>query len=87
MVRQALKLTEALSEMNFTLRVLHNFHMEPKAALASAILAPQNFVVISSFEHTNCEYSEASIDDRLDFVLYEKEDTPKSTVCSKCVDF
>src|SRR6202453_1423040 len=25
------------------------------------------------------EYSEASIDDRLDFVLYEKEDTSKST--------
>ena len=49
------------------------------SALASAILAPQNFVAISSPECTNCEYSEASIDDRLDFVLYEKEDTPKST--------
>src|ERR1700683_5629957 len=49
------------------------------SALASAILAPQNFVAISSPEFTNCEYSEASIDDRLDFVLYEKEDTPRST--------
>ena len=39
------------------------------SALASAILAPQNFVAISSPECTNCEYSEASIDDRLDFVL------------------
>jgi hypothetical protein len=49
------------------------------SALASAILAPQNFVAISSPECTNCEYSEASLDDRLNFVLYEKEDTPKST--------
>jgi hypothetical protein len=49
------------------------------SALASAILASQNFVAISSPECTNCEYSEASIDDRLDFVLYEKEDTLKST--------
>ena len=49
------------------------------SALASAILAPQTFVAISSPECTNCEYSEASIDDRLNFVLYEKEDTPKST--------
>src|ERR1700683_2901690 len=48
------------------------------AALTSAILAPQNFVAISSPASTNCEYSEASIDDRLDFVLYEKEETPKS---------
>jgi hypothetical protein len=49
------------------------------SALASTIFAPQNFVAISSPECTNCEYSEASIDDRLDFVLYEKEDIPKST--------
>ena len=49
------------------------------SAFASTILAPHNFVAISSPECTNCEYSEASIDDRLDFVLYEKEDTPKST--------
>jgi hypothetical protein len=40
------------------------------SALASAIPAPQNFVAISSPECTSCEYSEASIDDRLDFVLY-----------------
>src|SRR6202453_5546161 len=49
------------------------------SALASAILAPQTYVAISSPEWTNCEYSEPSIDDRLDFVLYEKEDTPQST--------
>ena len=49
------------------------------SALASTIFAPQNFVAISSPECTNCEYSELSIDDRLDFVLYEKEDIPKST--------
>jgi hypothetical protein len=36
-------------------------------------------VAFSSPACTNCEYSEPSIDDRLDFVLYEKEDTPKST--------
>jgi hypothetical protein len=34
---------------------------------------------IANSECTNCEYSEPSIDDRLDFVLYEKWDTPKST--------
>ncbi len=49
------------------------------AALASAILAPHDCVVISSPECTNCEYSEPYINDRLEFVLYEKEDTPKST--------
>ena len=49
------------------------------SALVSAILAPRNFVAISSPECTNCEYSEASIDDRLNFVLHEKEDIPKST--------
>ena len=49
------------------------------SALASAILAPHNFVAISSPECANCEYSEASIDDIWDFVVYKKEDTPKST--------
>jgi hypothetical protein len=49
------------------------------STLASTLFAPQNLVAISSPECTNCEYSEPSIDDRLDFVLYEKEDTPKST--------
>jgi hypothetical protein len=48
------------------------------SALASAILAPHNFVAISSPKCTNCEYSEPAIDDRLDFVLYEKANTPKS---------
>src|SRR6202042_1134208 len=49
------------------------------SAVASTIFAPQNLVAISSPECTSCEYSEPSIDDRLDFVLYKKEDTPKST--------
>ena len=80
MVREALKLPETLSEMNFILRALHyGTRGTSVSALASAILAPQNFVAISSPECTSCEYSEASIDDRLGFVLYEKEDTPKST--------
>jgi hypothetical protein len=45
------------------------------SALTSTFIAPQNIVAISSPECTNCEYSEPPIDDRLDFVLYEKEDT------------
>jgi hypothetical protein len=49
------------------------------SAFTSMIFAPHNFVTISSPECTGCEYSEPSIDDRLGFVLYEKEDTPKST--------
>jgi hypothetical protein len=48
-------------------------------ALTSAILAPHNFVAISSPVCTSCEYSGPSIDDRLEFVLHEKEDTSKST--------
>src|ERR1700692_3500762 len=48
-------------------------------ALTSAILAPRNFVALLSPECTNCEYSEPSIDDSLEFVLYEKDDSPKST--------
>jgi hypothetical protein len=49
------------------------------AALTSEIQASHNFVAISSPECTSCEYSEPSVDYRLEFVLYEKEDTPKST--------
>ena len=49
------------------------------SALASTIFTPQNLVAISSPECTSCEYSEASIDNRLGLVLYEKKDTPKST--------
>jgi hypothetical protein len=41
--------------------------------------ASHDFVAISSPECTNCEYSEPPINDRLEFVLYEKEDMPKST--------
>ena len=48
-------------------------------ALTSAILAPHNFVAFSSPECTDCEYSEPFIDDSLEFVLYEKNDSPKST--------
>ena len=59
--------------------IRHELHFQSPAqfpygtsvsALASAILAPQKFVAISRPECTNCEYSEASIDDRLNFVLY-----------------
>jgi hypothetical protein len=49
------------------------------SALVSTILAPCNSVAFSSPECTSCECSELSIDDKLKFVLYEKEDTPKST--------
>ena len=49
------------------------------AALTSAILAPHDTVAILSSQCTNCEYSEPSVDDRLEFVLYEKEHMPKST--------
>jgi len=62
--------------------------------LTSAILAPNDCVAISSPECTNCEYSEPITNDRLDFVLHEKEETPKSTsqwlwsleheTCEKC---
>jgi hypothetical protein len=49
------------------------------AALTSAILAPHDTVAILGPECTNYEYSEPSVGDRLEFVLYEKEDMPKST--------
>src|SRR5882762_2801667 len=80
MVKPVLKLPEILSGMNFTLKVLHNgIRGTSVAALTSAILAPHDTVAISSPECTNCEYSEPSVDHRLEFVLYEKEDIPKST--------
>jgi hypothetical protein len=40
------------------------------SALTSAILAPDNFVAVSSPECTHCEYSEPPIHDRLDYVLH-----------------
>jgi len=49
------------------------------AALTSAILAPHDFAAISIPECTRCEYSKPSVDDRLEFVLHEKENAPKST--------
>ena len=49
------------------------------SALVSTILAPQSPVAFSTLECTKCEYSELSINDRLEFVLYQKGDTPKST--------
>jgi hypothetical protein len=49
------------------------------AALTSTILAPHNFVAISSSElRTNCGHSKPPINDRLAFVLHEKKDMPKS---------
>jgi hypothetical protein len=48
------------------------------AVLTSAIIAPHDFVAISSPECTNCEYPEPSINNRLEFVLHEKKDMPKS---------
>ena len=44
-----------------------------------AILAPHHLVAVSSPECTNCDYSEPIMDDRLEFILYEKAVTPKST--------
>src|SRR5882762_181111 len=83
MVRPALNLPQTLSGKKFTLKIPHNFLMKPGgtsvAALTSAILAPQNFVAISSPECTNCEYSEPSIDDILEFVSHEKDDSQKQT--------
>jgi hypothetical protein len=49
------------------------------SALGSTIPAPHNSVAFSSFECINCEYSKLSIDDRLEFMLYKKDDTPQST--------
>jgi hypothetical protein len=49
------------------------------SALVSTILTPRSSVAFSSLECTNCEYSELSVGDRLEFVLYVKGDTPKST--------
>jgi len=49
------------------------------SALVSTILTPHSSVAFSSRECTNCEYYELSINNRLEFVLYEKEDTLKST--------
>ena len=46
------------------------------AALSSAILAPQNFVAISSPESTNCEYSEPSIDNSLKFIIVAQVPVP-----------
>jgi hypothetical protein len=45
----------------------------------SAILAPVECVAISSPEHLSCEYSEPTMNDKHEFILYEKEDAPKST--------
>jgi len=47
--------------------------------LTSAILAPNDCVAISSTECTNYEYSGPITNDRLDFVLHEKEEKPKPT--------
>ena len=49
------------------------------AALTSTILAPDDFVAISIPACTSCDYSEPVMDDRLGFILYEKQEIPKST--------
>jgi hypothetical protein len=49
------------------------------SALTSTILAPKEIVAISTPMCKNCEYSEAAIGDRLEFILYEKLEMPKST--------
>jgi hypothetical protein len=49
------------------------------AALTSAIIAPDDCVAISSPECTSCEYAEPTVNDTLEFMLYETENTPKST--------
>src|SRR6267154_2109532 len=47
-------------------------------ALISAIPAPDECVAISSPECTSCEYSEPTMNDGLEFILYEKEAASKS---------
>jgi len=49
------------------------------AALTAAILAPHNIVAVSRPVCIKCNYSGQMTGDRLEFVLYEKVDTPKST--------
>src|ERR1700733_11403718 len=72
------KLTSTISSHCLSAQFPYGTRGTSVVALTSAILAPHDFVAISSPECTSCEYSESSIDDRLEFVLYEKEDTPKS---------
>src|SRR6202790_5793099 len=82
MVRPPLKLPEMPSDMNFTqspAQFPYGTRGTSVAALTSAILAPHDFVAISSPECTNCEYSEPPINDRLEFVLHEKDNMPKTT--------
>src|SRR5258705_4978722 len=78
MVRQVLKLSETLPDKNFT-QFPYGTRGTSISALVSTILAPQSPVAFSTLECTKCEYSELSINDRLEFVLYQKGDTPKST--------
>jgi hypothetical protein len=56
--------------------------MVPEAhitAFTSAVLALDDVVAISSPECTSCEYLKPTMNDRLEFTLYEKEETLKST--------
>ena len=48
-------------------------------ALTAAILAPHDIVAVSKHECIKCDYSGPILDDRLEYILYEKVDTPKST--------
>src|ERR1700732_2364800 len=49
------------------------------AALTAVIFAPNDCVAISSPECTSCEYSEPTMNDRLEFILYGGGKTSKST--------
>jgi len=48
-------------------------------ALTAAILAPHDIVAVLKPECIECDYSGPIMDDGLQFLLYEKADTPKST--------
>ena len=48
-------------------------------ALTAEILAPHDIVAVSKHECIKCDYSGPILDDRLEYILYEKVDTPKST--------
>jgi hypothetical protein len=48
-------------------------------ALTAAILEPHDIVAVSKHECIKCDYSRPITDDRLEFILYEKSDTPRST--------
>ena len=58
---------------------LYNTRGTSLAALTSTILTPNNCVAILSPKCINCEYSEPMKNNRLYFVLLEKDKTPRFT--------